>query len=227
MTIPLKTSLLACISAVAATLNAAEETGAVQKDESEPVFVFLRPETSSFWNTATNSSLSFPVDYPVGAKSASLSVTGLGYSKTYTGITERSFKLDLPAPSSPSEENVYDLVLEFDNGEQKTARLGLVEGLRPDGEGCTRVIAPANDAKWGKALKRAVIPIPFGTGSFTVQTNGGETENIETGLGGAQGWYALKLPAGANLSLSLSTPDGETHAANITCLFEGLYFTIK
>jgi hypothetical protein len=29
MTIPLKTSLLACISAVAATLNAAEETGAV------------------------------------------------------------------------------------------------------------------------------------------------------------------------------------------------------
>ena len=43
---------------------------------SEPTFVSLRPETSSFWHTATNNVMTLPIDNPVGANSASLSVMG-------------------------------------------------------------------------------------------------------------------------------------------------------
>ena len=37
---------------------------------SDSAFVILRPETSSFWTTATNSSMSVPVEYPKSSQSA-------------------------------------------------------------------------------------------------------------------------------------------------------------
>lgn len=181
--------------------------------ESEPTFVFLRPETSSFWHTATNNVMTVPVDFPPGATSARLYVSGVQYTRTYDDITAdvNAFTFELPAADSSEKENVYDLALRFDDDANtvRTAKLGLIKGLSPDAEGTTRCLAPASGNLWGKASKKAVLPIPYGTTSLSV--NGVETP---TGLDGAQGWYALRIKPGELYSLSLIANE-VTYAASI------------
>lgn len=179
---------------MATLVGAAMVSVAVPAEEltSEPTFVFLRPETSSFWNTATNNTMTVPIDYPVGAKKATLQVSGLGYSCSYANITGPEYTFDLPAATSPETENVYDLTLAFydESGnpvaEPRTAKLGLVQGLSPDSEGTTRCLAPSGSRVWNRVKGQAVLPIPYGM--KTIKINGVDTD---TGLDGAQGWYAL------------------------------------
>ncbi len=194
---------------------------------SEPTFVFLRPETSSFWHTATNNVMTLPIDYPVGASSASLSVTGDGYAKTYTGLVGDSFDLELPAPSSPSEENIYDLVLSFDDGTERKARLGLIQGIGSDSEGATRCLAPAEGRVWNKVKNRAVMPIPYGMESFKMSVNDGDSVEVQTGLDGAQGWYALKPANGAKVSLSLSLANGVNYATTLFGVGNGFFIILN
>ena len=189
--------------------------------ESEPTFVFLRPETSSFWNTATNNTMTLPIDYPMSAKSATLDVSGVKYHRFYENIVGPSFDLLLPEPTSPENENVYDLTLTFDDGTVRTAKLGLIQGLSPDAEGTTRCLAPVDAGVWNQANKRAVIPIPYGTESLTV--NG---ETVDTGLDGAQGWYALKGRSGETYSLSLMA-GGVQHFASLVGMSDGLMLIFK
>ena len=181
------------------------------KLSSEPTFIFLRPETSSFWNTATNSTMTLPIDYPSGATKATLTVNGVGYNRVYANLTGDSIEIDLPVPDSPKTENVYELSLTFDNGApSRTAKLGLIKGLDSGAKGSTRCIAPAQGKVWSTATDRAVLPIPYGTTSFTV--NGVEHD---TGLGGAQGWYALSpIERGETITLSCLA-DGVSYAASI------------
>ena len=196
--------------------------------ESEPTFVFLRPETSSFWNTATNNMMTVPIDYPAGAKKATLQVSGLGYSCSYANITGAEYTFDLPAATSPETENVYDLTLSFYNesgdpvAEPRTAKLGLVQGLSPDAEGTTRCLAPAGSKVWNKVKGQAVLPIPYGMTSFKV--NGIDTD---TGLDGAQGWYALgKIDPNEPVSLSM-TADGKEYIASLLGGGAGLMLIFK
>ena len=179
--------------------------------ESEPTFVFLRPETSSFWHTATNNTMTVPVDFPASATSARLYVSGVAYNRTYDNVAEGEFTFELPPAESDDTENVYDLALQFDDDANtvRTAKLGLIKGLSPDAEGTTRCLAPASGNLWGKASKKAVLPIPYGTTSLSV--NGVETP---TGLDGAQGWYALRIKPGELYSLSLIANE-VTYAASI------------
>lgn len=169
---------------------------------SEPTFVFLRPETSSFWHTATNNSMTVPIDFPEGASSATLYVSGVAYNHIYENIATDSFTFELPEADSEVTENVYDLRLVFnDSGSTvRTAKLGLIKGLSPDAEGITRCLAPTTGRIWARTTGRAVVPIPYGTTSF--QVNGVETP---TGLDGAQGWFAMDVPEGG-VSLSLVAP---------------------
>ncbi len=196
--------------------------------ESEPTFVFLRPETSSFWNTATNNMMTVPIDYPAGAKKATLQVSGLGYSCSYANITGPEYTFDLPAATSPETENVYDLTLSFYNenddpvAEPRTAKLGLVQGLSPDAEGTTRCLAPSGSKVWNRVKGRAVLPIPYGMTSFKI--NGQETD---TGLEGAQGWYALgKIDPNESVSLSM-TADGKEYMASLLGGGAGFMLIVK
>lgn len=199
---------------MATLVGAAMVSVAVPAEEltSEPTFVFLRPETSSFWNTATNNTMTVPIDYPNGATRATLEVTGIDYRRVYTDITDNKFTFEMPAPVSPKAENVYDLSLTFDDVARttRTAKLGLVQSLSPDAEGTTRCLAPSEAKVWKKVQGRTVLPIPYGTTSFTV--NGVETD---TGLGGAQGWYALRR-VGSDESVTLSlVADGVEYMASL------------
>ena len=184
---------------------------------SDPQFVFLRPETSSFWRTATNSTISLPVKFPEGATSAELTVEAAGYSRTYTDIAEGMYDLELPAADAPEKENVYRLTLLFDDdaGTVRTAKLGLVQGLMPDAEGATRCIAPQDGAKWNRTRSRAVLPVPYGMTSLSVAVNGSETVDAAE-LDGAQGWYAVSgLKTGDKVSVAM-TADGEDRSALLT-----------
>ena len=212
-------------SLVGASLLAVASPG--EEIMSEPTFVFLKPETSSFWNTATNSTMMLPIDYPRGATKATLTVSGAGYAtKTYPDLMESSFELELPVPDSPQAENVYDLTLTFDDGTVRTAKLGLIQGLSPDSEGSTRCLAPAEGAVWNTVKKRAVLPIPYGTESFTMSVNGGAWTNVNTGLNGAQGWYALKPNTDDSVSLSL-VAGGINYVATLLGQGDGYFVIIR
>ena len=166
--------------------------------------------------------MTVPIDFPSGATSASLSVSGLGYNHTYENLTGSEFTFELPAPTSPETENVYDLTLTFDNNVTRTAKLGLIQGLSPDAEGTTRCIAPQSAKIWQKVKGRAVLPIPYGTTSFTV--NGVETD---TGLDGAQGWYVIGgLSSGADISLGL-VANGVNYAASLLGGSDGFMLIFK
>ena len=193
------------------------------KLSSEPTFVFLRPETSSFWNTATNSTMTLPIDYPNGATKATLTVNGVGYNRVYSDLTGDSIEIDLPVPDSPKTENVYELTLAFDNGvAPRTAKLGLIQGLDSGAKGSTRCIAPAQGKVWSKATDRAVLPIPYGTTSFTV--NG---VAHDTGLDSAQGWYALSpIAPGETITLSCLA-NGVSYAASILGGGNGMFLIFK
>ncbi len=212
-------------SLVGASLLAVASPG--EEITSEPTFVFLRPETSSFWNTATNSTMTLPIDYPRSATKATLTVSGAGYAaKTYPNLMESSFELELPVPDSPQNENVYDLTLTFDDGTVRTAKLGLIQGLSPDSEGSTRCLAPAEGDVWNTIKKRAVLPIPYGTETFTMSVNGGTVTDVDTGLNGAQGWYAFRPATGDSISLSLMV-GGINYAATLLGKGDGYFVIIR
>ena len=184
---------------------------------SERAFVFVNRGTSSYWHTATNCVLALPVEMPEGATSATLSVTGLRHSATYANITASPFLLTLPAATSTETENVYDLTLTFNDAGAtvRTARLGLIKGYNMTVRGATRCLAPKEQRKWGWVKgRRAVFPIPYGMTAFTV---GGTA--MDTGLGGDQGWYALDVPGGQTIPLTLgelsATLFGQSEATRV------------
>ena len=171
--------------------------------------------------------MTLPIDYPIRATKATLTVSGPGYrTKTYSNLTGSSFELELPVPDSPQAENVYDLSLSFDDGTVRTAKLGLIQGLSPDSEGSSRCLAPAEGSLWNTITKRAVMPIPYGTESFTMSVNGGASTNVVTGLNGAQGWYAIKPKNGDTVSLSL-VADGLSYAATLLGFGDGFMVIVQ
>lgn len=196
-----------CIS-IAPLARAEAETAA--EAESNATFVFLDKSESSFWHTATNATLTLPVAFPAGSSGATLTVSAPGYSAQYAiAAGSTSVALSLPVADSPTTENVYDLSLDFGEGTMRTARLGLVESYGPDGDAATRVLSPSTRPAWSRVGRVAVIPIPAGIASFTI-----DGVVTDPGLGGDAGWYAATLHGGQTVALGLD--DGaETFAATL------------
>ena len=217
--------LLICCCAIsfAAGNVAAEDNGEVVPVKSGEIFVLLEPERSSFWHTATNSTMTIPVSFPEGASSAELSVKGIGFSRTYRDITSDSVEVALPEAVSPSSENVYEFTLAFDNGITNSVRLGLIQGLDEDGRGSTRCLIPEGSRKWTSVDRTAVMPIPYGMQSFRL--DGVETD---AGLGGAQGWYAIgPLAANVPLEAELVAKDGEAWTSLMLGKFSGFFMHVR
>ena len=220
----MKRLFICCCAASFAMVNLADENhGEVASGKSEEIFVFLEPERSSFWHTATNSTMTIPVSFPEGASSAELSVNGIGFSRTYRDITSDSVEVVLPEAVSPSSENVYEFTLAFDNGITNNVRLGLIQGLDEDGRGSTRCLIPEGSRKWTSVDRIAVMPIPYGMQSFKL--DGVETD---TGLGGAQGWYAIgPLAANDPLEAELAAKDGEAWKSFLLGKFSGFFLRVR
>lgn len=177
----------------------------VHAADSADAFVFVNPDTSSFWRTVRNGAVTVPVDLPEGASSATLSVTGVGYSATYSIESSGPFAFSLPAASTPGEENTYELLLTFSNGATKRARVSLIAGQEAGGAGATRYVSAGTSA-WGKSKDRRItLPIPQGATSLTL--NG---ETVDTGLGGARGFFTIStLPAALSLGVGETVYDAD------------------
>ena len=178
--------------------------------------VFFNEKTSSYWHTATNCVIDLPIEFPAGASSATLSVTGIDYSAQYaipSGTAQ--YTLSLPAATSSTAENVYDLALAFNDSAStvRTAKLGLIYGHDATTTGWTRCLAPAGTRAWSKTKGVAVIPIPYGTTSFTIALDGGEATSTDTGLDGAAGWYPLRLKGEMTADLAATTLEGSLSAS--------------
>lgn len=172
--------------------------------ESAASFVFVNPDTSSFWRTARSRSVTVPVDFPEGATTATLSVAGVGYSASYEIAAPGPYTFQLPEAATPAEENTYSLVLSFDRGESKTARLSVIAGLEAGAAGSTRCVSQSSRS-WPKVSgDRFTVPVPYGATSLEV--NG---TPVDTGLDGAQGFLTLSgLPA----VMDLTVPGATYHA---------------
>jgi len=182
-------------------------------DTSAPTLVFLQPEQSSFWHTATGQTMTLPIVFPEGASSAELAVRGTNYDKLYADITTDAFELTLPVAADPSAEDVYELTLTFDNGDTRTARLGMIAGLADSAEGATRCLTDTASRKWTRAFPHSMVFVPYGTTAFSV--NAQPVEVGDKGFTGAQGWYAIQdLRTGDAADCSM-TVDGETYDASL------------
>ena len=219
MTMVRNIAALAMVATVALAASASQT--------SAPAFVFLAPKTSSFWHTATNNVMDLPISYPEGASSFTLTVHGQQYDRSYADQTGDSFELTLPAPTSPTTENVYDLTLTFDDGTVRRAKLGLIQGHDVKGEGATRCIFPADSRKWSLVGGRAVLPIPYGMETFDITVNG-QAVTADAGLDGAQGWYALGgIRRDDEVGLTLTTEDGAVRQASLIGRLDGFFFIVK
>ncbi|MBO5940721.1 MAG: hypothetical protein J6R18_05965 [Kiritimatiellae bacterium] len=159
--------------------------------KSADTVVYLRPETSQFWSTATNSTIALPIDFPNGAEYATLEVSGLGYYRSFRIDAPSDYILQFPEPDSPQTENVYDLKLTYDNGIVRTARLGCVLSYSSTARARTRCILSSEASEWSKIKYRSVIQIPYGMTEFGYQVNGGETITVDTGSGNIASWHAF------------------------------------
>ena len=193
--------------------------------KSDATFVFLQPETSSFWRTATNSTMTIPIYYPKGATKADLLVDGMQYAKSYNDITAESVDIELPAPTNERTENVYTLTLSFDDGTVQTAKLGAVRGYAKSVAGVARCVIPEESASWKKFKYRAVLPVPHGMKNLALCLNGAEPQPLETD--GAQGWYGLE-GIKRNDSLDFTYELNETpYALSLVGGGDGFFFIMK
>lgn len=168
---------------------------------SDPTTILLQPERSSFWRTATNSTVELRIDYPDGATKAELAVQGGTFAVRVPDITLGAYSVRFPEPTSPGAEDVYSLTLAFDNGVTNTATLAVVSGSGVAEPVATSVLPPGR--KWRKVGRSAVLPIPFGTTELAI-----DGEPVVTGLDGAQGWYGWRRIDSGSHTLLLSDEAG-------------------
>lgn len=170
--------------------------------------VYTAPDETSFWRTATNNVITLPVHFPRGASSAELEVRAWRYRRVYGGLQEGDFNLELPAPTDPSREDVYELKLVFDDGTVRRARLGVIFGTGAKSSGSTRCVFDGESADWTAFTRRAVLPVFHGAASLSV--NG---EDIDLGFDGGRGWFSLVAErSSSELELGMSVPDGDFSA---------------
>ena len=168
---------------------------------SDPMFLNLSPDRTAFWRTATNASFTVSWTRPWGAGSATVTVVGAtGEERKYENLTGESLEISLPVPDSEKAETVYSVGLAFDSAPDivKVVRIAVLRET-------SRLRFPGTK-NWDAADSSAVLPVPYGATSLTI-----DNETVDTGLGGAAGWYAWNgIDEGPETHvLGLTLPDGD------------------
>ncbi len=165
------------ICAFAASLGAMCFAG----DTSETAGVFVDPDASLLWRTAPSSSVTIPIEYPPMASSVDISVKGVKYSALFPGVTAATQTITLPAPATDSDENVYEVVLGFNDGTTNKCAFALV---RSQSANASCPVKLTSAAKWSRISAKKVMVIPAGQ-SLSI-----DDEVVSTGMDGAWGWFA-------------------------------------
>ena len=186
--------------------------------------VFMLPSSNRLWRTAPSACFEVPVFLPAGATSATLVVTGNGYRREYEDIADGMFQLSLPSADSADAENVYDLTLSFNNdaGTAYHAKLAVVQGAASGGAAEAFVRAEGSH-KWPMvATKTALLPIPDGVNSISV--NG---QAVEASLWQSPGWLPFSAQVGATHDILLTGGSLTLAEAVLYGIPTGFYFILK
>ena len=197
--------------------------------ESNTIDLFVRTERSFLWRTPTDAAPEISWTAPSTAVSATLSVRGFEGETTYDVSDVSTFRMEFETPASAETENVYDLTLTFDCGASNVVRrgqIGVVRGTGTFGADGASAGLRATDGDWAVLkARRAVLPVPAGTTEFTI-----DGTTVETGLGGAAGWYGWKKispkPDRAPYVLTLTAGEVEW-TAGIVALAKGFSLIVR
>ncbi|MDD4102353.1 MAG: hypothetical protein PHU80_06940 [Kiritimatiellae bacterium] len=140
----------------AATLTGAGGTGAF----SEPAKIFFAPHLNRHWSVVYTNEVPINWEWPAGAATAELSISGMNssfntnFSPDTSGYLWRTFD-----SAVPQTEDVYSLTLSFRDGtstviETKTATLAMLKGSF----GSATINPGPDNRKWSKVSDNAVIP---------------------------------------------------------------------
>ena len=187
-TTPLCTVAALVVASVTSVASYAAETS-----------LFVHSKEHILWRTAPGATFDVPVVMAPGATSATLTVTGRGYSRTYSNLSGGSQEVTLPAATSDETEDVFDLTLTFDDpaATVQTAKLGHVASAASDGDAEARVRV-AGSRKWGAVKDRAVIRIPANAGTLAI-----DGDPVDDGLDGAAGWFRFDAVGGRAYEVGL------------------------
>lgn len=207
----------------------AQSSGAV----SVPTRICVSPETCIHWTAVCTNEIPLVWDYPAGAASATLRISGMA-GKT---VLERSFaspdNLYVWTPFAgavPTEEDVYTLVLDFGAGGVQTGQVAVVKGSF----GGTSVKLNDTGRLWTQVTTYSVIPydanwvtntVGAKTSSFAVA---GPSGTRTTALAGT-GYYGLNLSGSGvgDFTLTLTYPSSYVWTALLTRDPEGTRIILK
>ena len=182
---------------------------------SAPVTLILDTTDTSLWRTAIGTETEVCWDgLDPAATSATLSVVGRRFSLLLPNQTEPFATFSLPAPSLALEEDVFRIAVTFDTGNAFTQKVGRVLGSANSPHVDDVAFRKASSARWPRLTgSTAVLPIPAGAQSISV--NGGTP--VDTGLGGARGWYLFGPVATGEYDVALATDAGGLEGTIISC----------
>lgn len=161
--------------------------------------LFMRSKSNILWRTSPGTTFDVPVVLPPDASSATLTVTGRGYSRTYSNLSGGWQEVTLPAATSDETEDVFDLTLAFDDpaATVQTVKLGHVASAASDGDAEARVRV-AGSRKWGVVKDRAVIRMPANAGTLSI-----DGDPVDDGLDDAAGWFRFDAVGGRSYEVGL------------------------
>ena len=182
---------------------------------SAPVTLILDTTDTSLWRTAIGTETEVCWDgLDSAAFFATLSVVGRRFSLVLPNQTGTYATFSLPAPSSALEEDVYRIAVTFNTGTSFTQKVGRVLGSANSSHVGDVAFRNAASARWPRLTgSTAVLPIPAGAQSISV--NGGAP--VDTGLGGARGWYLFGPVATGEYDVALVTDAGGPEGTIVSC----------
>ena len=212
-----KRNTMAVVAVLAALTGFQEVRGG---GTSSPAYVSLDVESAAIWRTAFSSTVTLKWKIPPTATKATLTVSSATRVASMADLTVESYVLQLPPATSAKDENVYTLVLDFDNGHSVTGQVGVVTSAAA-GASATTSVRSAEDGAWNRFRRSAVALVPHGTTGVTV-----DGAPAVPYLGGAEGWCVFGAYRHAHdFQTVLSDADGDT-AADLSAIAAGITITL-
>ena len=184
--------------------------------ESADSLVFCNVDRTLFWSTATNNV--FAVQTARTAKYApeSVDVSGPNGMSAHYEVAGNETVVVAPRPDDPESEGLYSL--QEDDG--VPVSLAVVKGAVSGNS--AEIVCRSGRSQWRTLRNKTVLlPIPYGTTELLI-----DGAIVDTGLGGAAGWYAWTPTGDGPWTLSL-TVDGTIYQASVERKVGGFVLIFK
>lgn len=228
---------LYAIAAATAALQAQADVSPCELPNAEAATVsgsvrILAATDSFYWRTAgTPFTQAIAVPWPQGSDagtSALLTMAGMNATKTVAIGGTNTASYSAPLPKKRDDEDIYRLVLDFEENGTTTSALtstvAWVCGVQGAAGIGTRLLVTNGNAqaarKWTHAEKSNVLPLPQGTTQLRL-----DAATVSTGLD-APGWFAYS-PVTIGMHSVALTAAGNVYAINLRRYPQGTIVILK